>query len=108
MTIKEIQKSTEQKVNELMIPIVKYFEENKNLTYAELYNKWEDYKNQLVVSQYEFIWDTLVKNGVEYPSKFNSDNEIKLLLIIEVPKAFKKIINRYYRSKIKSIIVKNL
>ena len=108
MTVEQIQKTTIEKVDLIMLPIVKYFEDNKNSSYEDLLNKWNDFKQKLHKDKFEIVCEILTENGIEDPFKKNSDNVIKSLVINFSSLTFDKTVNTLYTDKIKPIIIKNL
>ena len=108
MDITALKLKSKSIVDELMIPIVNYFENNKDLSISELSTEWEKIKDQLHINRYEAIWTILIENGVKEPSKFNSDNKIKAILVQHFPKFYDSDIDEYYYTKIKPIIIQNV
>ena len=104
MTPEQIKKATIQKVDLLMSSIVKDFEDNKNLSYNELSQKWSDYKDNLNFERFSVICEILTDNGVVDPFKKNSDNVRKASVVQISYPIFDDYINEYYYTKIKPII----
>ena len=107
MTPEQIQKATIEKLDLIMLSIVKEFEENKDLSYEVLSNNWENYIQKLHTDKFEIICNILTENGVENPFKKNSDNFLKSSVVTISSLTFDKVVNEYYVEKLKPIIVKN-
>jgi hypothetical protein len=107
MTPEQIQKATIEKLDLIMLSIVKEFEENKDLSYEVLSNNWKNYIEKLHIDKFEIICNILTENGVENPFKKNSDSALKASVIAISSLTFDKTVNTYYTEKLKPVIVKN-
>jgi hypothetical protein len=107
MTPEQIQKTTIEKLDLIMLPIVKEFEENKALSYEVLSTNWEKHIQKLYIDKFEIICNILIENGVENPFEKNSDNILKASVVTISSLTFDNTVNKYYTEKLKPIIVKN-
>lgn len=107
MHIPTLKDRAKSEVDNLMTPIVNYFEENKSLPKEELFSKWEDYKQEFHTNKYEIVCEILIENGVKDLGKRGADVKIKSIVTQLFPGFFDENVNDYYITKIKPFIQKS-